>query len=88
MSIKINSLEEYNNQYKQSVEDPERFWENIANTFTWKKKWDTVLDWNFEEPKIEWFSGAKLNITDNCLDRHIESKEAYFYFKLIKIIRE
>jgi len=74
MPIKINSLEEYNNQYQQSVENPEQFWEEIANTFTWKKKWDTVLDWNFEDPTIKWFDGGKLNITENCLDRHLETR--------------
>ncbi len=74
MSIKINSLQEYNERYQQSVENPEKFWENIAETFTWKKKWDTVLDWNFEEPKVKWFDGGQLNITENCLDRHLETK--------------
>jgi len=74
MSIKINSIEEYNQQYEQSVENPEKFWANIADTFTWRKKWDTVLDWNFEEPKAKWFEGGKLNITENCLDRHLETR--------------
>lgn len=74
MSIKINSIEEYNQQYEQSVENPEKFWANIADTFTWCKKWDTVLDWNFEEPKAKWFEGGKLNITENCLDRHLETR--------------
>ncbi|PCI94854.1 MAG: acetate--CoA ligase [Flavobacteriales bacterium] len=74
MSIKINSLEEYKNQYKKSVENPEQFWDNISNTFTWKKKWDNVLNWNFEEPKVKWFEGGKLNITENCLDRHLKTR--------------
>lgn len=74
MSIKINSLEDYQKTYKQSVENPELFWEKIAATFTWKKKWDKVLDWNFEEPKVKWFEGGQLNITENCLDRHLEKK--------------
>ncbi|MEJ7820789.1 MAG: acetate--CoA ligase [Chitinophagaceae bacterium] len=68
----IKSLEEYNTAYKKSVEDPEGFWAEIAEQFTWRKKWDKVLDWNFKEPKIEWFKGAKLNITENCIDRHLE----------------
>ncbi len=68
----IKSLEEYNLAYKKSVEDPEGFWGNIAENFVWKKKWDSVLEWNFKEPKIEWFKGAKLNITENCIDRHLE----------------
>ena len=74
MSIKINSLAEYKTKYKESIENPEVFWENIANTFTWQKKWDTVLDWNFEAPKVKWFEGGKLNITENCLDRHLEKR--------------
>ncbi len=69
----ITSLEEYNEAYKKSVEDPEGFWGNIASHFQWKKKWDKVLDWNFTEPKIEWFAGGKLNITENCIDRHLKT---------------
>jgi len=63
----------YRAAYKQSVEDPEKFWAAIAENFSWKKKWDKVLNWNFEEPKIEWFTGGKLNITENCIDRHLAS---------------
>lgn len=70
----IKSFEEYKSAYKKSVEDPQGFWAEIAENFTWKKKWDNVLNWNFEEPKIEWFKGAKLNITENCLDRHLQTK--------------
>ncbi len=68
----IKSLEEYHSAYKKSVQDPKGFWEGIAANFIWRKKWETVLDWNFKEPKIEWFKGAKLNITENCIDRHLE----------------
>ena len=68
----IKSLEEYKAAYSKSVEKPEEFWASIADTFQWKKKWNKVLDWNFKEPKIKWFEGAKLNITENCLDRHLE----------------
>ena len=67
----IKSLEEYHSAYKKSVEDPERFWADIAENFSWRKKWDKVLEWNFKEPKVEWFKGAKLNITENCIDRHL-----------------
>jgi acetyl-CoA synthetase len=70
---KINSFEEYKSEYKKSVEQPEEFWAEKASTFLWRKKWDTVLDWDFEEPKVKWFDGAQLNITENCLDRHLES---------------
>ena len=68
----IKSLEEYHSAYKKSVEDPENFWADIAENFSWKKKWDKVLEWNFKEPKVEWFKNAKLNITENCIDRHLE----------------
>lgn len=67
----IKSLEQYHSNYNKSVEDPEGFWGDVAENFLWKKKWDQVLNWNFTEPKIEWFKGAKLNITENCIDRHL-----------------
>ncbi len=53
------------------MQDPEGFWGDVASQFLWKKKWDNVLSWNFKEPSIKWFEGGKLNITENCLDRHI-----------------
>ena len=70
----IKSFEEYKEVYQKSIEDPGAFWASIAEYFTWHKKWDTALEWNFKEPKIEWFKGGKLNITENCLDRHIEAR--------------
>ena len=70
-SYQIQSEADYRAAYKQSVEDPEQFWGTVAENFSWKKKWDKVLSWNFEEPKVEWFAGAKLNITENCIDRHL-----------------
>jgi acetyl-CoA synthetase len=73
MNLQVKSFEEYQQSYQLSVDNPEVFWANIAEHFTWKKKWDRVLDWNFTEPKIEWFGGAKLNITENCLDRHLKN---------------
>ena len=72
-SYQIKSIEAYREVYKKSIEDPEAFWAEIAENFTWRKKWDKVLNWNFTEPKIEWFAGGKLNITENCLDRHLET---------------
>jgi len=69
---KINNFQEYQSEYKKSVESPEAFWAEKADSFLWKRKWDRVLDWNFEEPKVKWFDGAQLNITENCLDRHLE----------------
>ena len=71
MSFQIKTFEEYQNAYQQSVENPEQFWGEIADNFFWKRKWNNVLDWNFKEPSIKWFDGGKLNITENCLDRHI-----------------
>ena len=70
-SYQINSLEQYQSEYKKSVEDPEKFWGDIAENFYWRKKWESVLNWNFTEPKIEWYKGGKLNITENCIDRHL-----------------
>lgn len=67
----IKSLEEYRSAYKRSIESPEEFWGEVAENFTWSKKWDKVLSWNFKEPDIKWFEGAKLNITENCIDRHL-----------------
>ena len=69
----IKSLEQYHEAYKKSIEDPEGFWSSVADHFQWKKKWDKVLEWNFKEPKVEWFKGAKLNITENCIDRHLSA---------------
>ena len=74
MKSKINTLEEYNQAYKESVEQPEQFWSAIAENFSWKKKWDKVLDWSFNPFHATWFEGAELNITENCLDRHLATK--------------
>lgn len=69
--MQIKTFEEYQKTYQYSVDYPEQFWEGIANNFQWRKKWDKVLSWNFSEPNVKWFEGAKLNITENCLDRHL-----------------
>ena len=68
------SIEARNQAYQESIANPEEFWANVANEFTWKRKWDRVLDWNFEEPSVRWFDGAQLNITENCLDRHLPER--------------
>jgi len=68
---KIKSFEEYQEAYKQSVVDPEGFWANVADHFYWRRKWDKVLEWNFKDPEVKWFIGGKMNITENCLDRHL-----------------
>jgi len=74
MMQKINSLEEYHQQYKRSVNNPEDFWNEKAETFNWKKKWDKTLQWEFATPDVKWFLGGKLNITENCLDRHLATR--------------
>ena len=71
----IKHLEEYYKIYLKSVREPEAFWEKIAEeNFTWYKKWDNVLEWDFKKPEIKWYQGAKLNITENCIDRHLSTK--------------
>lgn len=71
----IKHLEEYFQVYRKSVRDPETFWGEIAEEhFVWRRRWDKVLSWDFEIPEIKWFEGAKLNITENCLDRHLVTK--------------
>jgi acetyl-CoA synthetase len=68
----IKTLEAYHKDYDLSLKDPELFWSRIAENFTWKKKWDKVLNWNFKDLDVQWFIGGKLNVTENCLDRHLE----------------
>jgi acetyl-CoA synthetase len=74
MFASIQSFEEYKKAYQFSLENPEAFWEAQANRFYWRKKWDKVLNWNFDEPKVEWFINGKLNLSENCLDRHLATK--------------
>jgi acetyl-CoA synthetase len=71
MITNLTTFEEYQKEYQKSVEDPESFWAEKANQFVWKRKWDQVLEWNFTEPNVKWFVNGKLNITENCLDRHL-----------------
>ena len=69
----ISTKDQYDSIYKDSINDPESFWSEIAlRNFIWKSKWEKVLEWDFNHAKVEWFKGAKLNITENCLDRHLE----------------
>ena len=74
MDLRIKSFDAYQEAYRRSVEQPEEFWAEIADQFQWRKKWDTVLEWDFRTPNVKWFKGAKLNITENCLDRHLETR--------------
>ncbi len=72
-NYKINSPEEYKRVYNESVKQPETFWNDLAkDNFRWQKHWDSVLNWDFQKPEIKWFEGGKLNITENCLDRHLK----------------
>tara|TARA_R110002049_G_scaffold70401_1_gene181898 strand:+ start:2420 stop:4327 length:1908 start_codon:yes stop_codon:yes gene_type:complete len=71
----IKHLEEYYQVYRKSVRNPEAFWEEIAEEhFLWRKKWDKVLSWDFTKPEVKWFEGAQLNITENCIDRHLATR--------------
>jgi acetyl-CoA synthetase len=67
----IRTFEDYQHHYQKSIEHPENFWSDVAHGFTWRKKWDKVLEWDFNKPSVKWFIGGKLNITENCLDRHL-----------------
>jgi acetyl-CoA synthetase len=71
MSSKIQTLSGYLHEYQKSVVNPEDFWSRIADTFYWRKKWDEVVRWNFDEPNVEWFRNAKLNITENIFERNL-----------------
>ena len=72
-AYQLKNFEVYTNSYKNSVENPEAFWGEIAkDNFTWKRPWSKVLEWDFSTPKVSWFEGAQLNITENCIDRHLE----------------
>lgn len=71
----IKHLEEYFQVYRKSVRNPESFWEEIAEEhFVWRKRWHKVLEWDFKKPEIKWFEGAQLNITENCIDRHLSTR--------------
>jgi len=65
----LKTVEEYHRAYQQSVDDPETFWAIIARHFSWHRPWNKVLDWNFTDPSVQWFSGGQINITENCVDR-------------------
>ena len=70
----IKQFEEYFQVYRKSVRNPEQFWEEIAEEhFTWKKRWSNVLSYDFKKAEFKWFEDAKLNITENCLDRHLHT---------------
>ncbi len=72
--MQITSLEEYHIAYQNSINNPEKFWDDVANEFVWKQKWNKTLEWNFESPDVKWFINGKFNITENAIDRHLPSK--------------
>ena len=68
------NTEKYEEMYNQSIEDPENFWAKQAEIIDWTKKWDKVMDYNFNTADIKWYLGGKLNVTYNCIDRHLEER--------------
>ena len=73
MKASIKRMEEYRELYQRSINDPEKFWGELAEQLDWSKKWDKVLEWDFNKPEIKWFVGGKLNASYNCLDRHLNT---------------
>lgn len=74
MDFRIKSEEEYIAAYRLSTEQPEKFWDEIANAYQWRKPWNKTLEWDFVKPEVKWFIGGRLNITENCIDRHLETR--------------
>ena len=74
MNLKINSFEQYQEHYKNSVSDPSAFWDGIAQTFRWQKPYDKAYEWDFQKPDVKWFLGGVVNITENALDRHLPKR--------------
>ena len=70
----IKTQEDYKAAYQHAIERPEEFWKGIADNYQWRKPWTTLLEWEFTTPTIKWFKGGKLNITENCLDRHLKDR--------------
>ncbi len=71
---RIDSHEKYQQEYADSIRDPQAFWARQADCFVWRRRWDQVLNWDFESPDVRWFEGGTLNITENCLDRHLPTR--------------
>jgi len=74
MHKNITSFETYKKEYAKSIDNPEKFWQEKAHEFVWQKKWTTTLKWDFNTPEVKWFEGGKLNITENCIDRHLKKR--------------
>jgi acetyl-CoA synthetase len=73
MKASIRRMEEYRELYQRSIKDPEKFWGELAEQLNWYKKWNKVLEWDFDKPEVKWFAGGKLNASYNCLDRHLNT---------------
>ena len=71
--FQLTTAADYDAAYRFSTESPEVFWEEVASHYQWRKPWHTALQWNFREPDVKWFLGGELNITENCIDRHLKS---------------
>ena len=70
----VQRKSQYDDLYKESVENPEKFWSDFAeDSFKWHRKWDKTLSYDLRKPTIKWFEGAQLNITENCIDRHLKT---------------
>ncbi|MBI1267945.1 MAG: acetate--CoA ligase [Cryomorphaceae bacterium] len=74
MDIRIRSFKEYEQKYAQSVDEPDSFWNEVAQQYIWRKPYEKVCQWEFETPDVQWFLGGKMNITENCLDRHLAAR--------------
>jgi acetyl-CoA synthetase len=74
MKENFSNLARYIGDYRRSIENPEAYWDEIASTFLWHKRWEKTLEWDFNKPEVKWFIGGQLNITENCLDRHLVTK--------------
>ncbi len=74
MNYLMSNFKDYQEEYQRSVNKPEDFWSELADNFVWRKKWNRTLEWDFTKPEVKWFLNGKLNITDNCLDRHLASR--------------
>ena len=74
MTLQIGNLEEYHDAWSRAAADPEAFWEEQASSFEWHAPWESVVEWDFRKPEVRWFDGARLNITENCLDRHLATR--------------
>ena len=73
MKATIRRMEDYKELYQRSINDPEKFWGELAEQLDWSKKWDKVLEWDFNKPEVKWFAGGKLNASYNCLDKHLNT---------------